>query len=312
MMSMRAVFAAVAMIITFGMRPPAPGADAGVRIAVLVSYQDAPFGEALKGFQGYLHTQGVQADYEVHALQGDASHASEAVQKIKKSGARLVFTLGSLATDAAIREIPDIPVIACLILRADTLKKAPNATGVALEFPLETQFSWLQRFLPDAGTIGVIYNPEENGKKIETASRIAKSLSLKLEAREVRVLQDVPAALEVLSRKADVLWGVPDQLALSPQIAKYILLFSFRNGIPFIGPSSTWVKAGALYALDWDYADLGAQSGAMAQKVLGGTSPSAIPPASPRRVLYSVNLNTARQMKITIPDELIRGAQSRF
>ncbi len=312
MMGMRAVFASVGMIITFVLCPPAPGADAGEKIAVLVSYQDTPFVEALKGFQDYLHTQGVQADYEVHALQGNASQAREAVQKIKKSDARLVFTLGSLATDAAIREIPDIPVIACLILRADTLKKAPNATGVTLEFPLETQFSWLQRFLPDAGTIGVIYSRDENGKKIETASRIAISLSLKLEAREVRVPQDVPAALDVLSRKADVLWGVPDQLALSPQIAKHILLFSFRNGIPFIGPSSTWVKAGALYALDWDYADLGAQSGAMAQKVLGGTSPSAIPPASPRRVLYSVNLNTARQMKITIPEDLIRGAQSRF
>jgi putative ABC transport system substrate-binding protein len=311
-MDLRRIISLAVMTALIMLASPAARADAGAKIAVLVSYQDTPFGEALAGFQGHLHDKGVQADYEVYSLQGDAAQAREAVQKIKKSNVRLIFTLGSLATDAVIRDISDVPVVSCLILRADTLKKAPNATGVALEFPLEIQFSWLQRFLPDAGTIGVVYSPDENRNKIEAASRIAKSLSLKLEAREVRVPQDVPAALDVLSKKADVLWGVPDQLALSPQIAKHILLFSFRNSIPFIGPSSPWVKAGALYALDWDYADLGAQCGEMAQKVLGGISPSAIPPVSPRKVLYSVNLNTARQMKITIPDELIRGAHRTY
>ncbi len=312
MTSMRTVFVSVGVIISFGMCLLTPAADAGEKIAVLVSFQDAPFTEALTGFQNYLHKQGVQADYEVYSLQGDASRASQAVQKIKKSRVRLIFTLGSLATDAAISEVPDIPVIACLVLRADTLKKAPNATGVSLEFPPETQLSWLQRFLPDAVTIGVIYSPGENQKRIETASRIAKSLGMKLEAQAVRVPQDVPAALDILSKKADALWGVPDQIALSPQIAKHILLFSFRNSVPFVGLSATWVKAGALYSLDWDYADLGAQCGEMAQKALSGAPPRAIPPVSPRKVLYSVNLNTARQMKITISDELIRGAQRTF
>lgn len=286
--------------------------EADERIAVLISSHEAPFEETLTGFTGYLRKQGIQADYEVYRLEGDVSKASQAVQTVKKSSVNLIFTLGSLATDTAIRKIVDIPIVACLILRPDNLKKTSNATGVGLEFPLEIQFKWLHRFLPQARTIGVIYNPKENQKRIEAAANIAKNMGLRLEAQEVSAPQDVPAALDNLSKSADVLWGVTDNIVMTPQIAKHILLFSFRNSIPFIGLSSMWVKAGAFYSLDWDYADLGSQCGEMAQKILEGVPPSAIPSALPRKVMYSLNLNTARQMKITISEELIQGALHTF
>jgi len=286
--------------------------EAEERIAVLISSQELPFEETLTGFKGYLRKQGVQTDYEVYRLEGDDSKAGQVVQKVKKSGVNLIFTLGSLAADTAIREIADIPIVACLILRPDNLKRASNATGVGLEFPLEIQFKWLHRFLPQARTIGVIYNPKENQKRIEAATNIVKNMGLRLEAQEVSAPQDVPAALDNLSRSADVLWGVTDNIVMTPQIAKHVLLFSFRNSIPFIGLSPMWVKAGAVYSLDWDYADLGSQCGEMAQKILKGVLPSAIPPASPRKAMYSLNLNTARQMKITISEELIQGARHTF
>ena len=308
MIPMRRIFAAAVMIVTFGMCLPATGADAGERIAVLVGSSEPPFEETLTGFQRYLSKQGIEAEVEIYRIAGDASQAEQAIQKIRKSGARVILTLGSLSTEAAIRKSPDIPVIACLVLRSDALRNAPNATGVVLEFPLEVQFRWIQTMLPDAKTIGVIYNPDENGKRVEAAGRIARGLGLSLETQEIHSLQDIPAALNDLSRSADVLWGLADNLALSPQIAKHILLFSFRNSIPFIGPSAAWVKAGALYSLDWDYADMGAQCGEMAIKVLRGIPPSEIPPATPRKVLYSVNLKTARQIKITIPEQLEKKA----
>ncbi len=287
-------------------------ASADDRIAVLMSMDEAPFRQTLAGFQTYLSTQGIQTGYDVYNLKGDAGYAGPTLLKIKQSGVKLIFALGSLATEAAIREAGDIPIIAGLVLRTDGLSKAPNATGVGLEFPVETQFAWLQRFLPQVKTVGVIYNPDENRKRVEAAARIAKERGLRLEAEEVEVPQDVPAALNNLSKNADVLWGVADSLALSPQIAKNIILFSFRNSIPLIGPSQTWVKAGALYALDWDYADIGAQCGEMARRVLQGAEPSSIAPESPRTVLYSLNLSAARQLKIDFSDELVRGARQTY
>jgi len=299
-----AVFLLVSSLIT--------SAGAAEKIAVLVSSKDAPFEEALKGFQGHLDKAAVQADYEVHKLDGSAAKAGQAAQAVKKSGARLVLTLGSLATDAAIKEIPDIPIVACMVLRADGLKKSPNATGVGLEFSLEVQTSWMQVLVPTAKTVGVLYNPDENKMRIEAAGRIMQNMGLKLVAQEVRSSQDVTAALEGLVKKVDVLWGLADTVAMTPQTAKNVLPFSVRNNIPLIGPSPTWVKAGALYALEWDYADVGAQAGDMAVKVLKGAPPSAIPTASPRKVYYALNLKTAQEMKITFSDQLIRGARHTF
>jgi len=297
------------MIMVLGLCSLAQQASAGERIAVLVSASDPPFEEALAGFQGYLAKQGIEADLDVHRLAGDGAGTEQVVQNIRESGPRMIFALGSLGTEAAIRKAGNIPLIACLILRQNILKNAANATGVVLEFPLETQFTWLQNMLPDAKTIGVIYNPIENRERIEAAQRLASSRGLKLAAQEVRTPQEVPAALNILSRRADVLWGLTDNLALSPQIAKHIILFSFRNTIPLIGPSAAWAKAGALYSLDWDYLDLGSQCGEMAVLVLEGTSPSAIPPTTPRKILYSVNRKTAQQMKIPISQQIMDGAR---
>ncbi len=298
------IFIAAAMIVALGASPLASHADAGERIAVLVSSSAQPFEETLSGFRAYLVKQGIQADYDIYHLDGSAAQSDQALQMIKKSGARVIFTLGSVAAEAAAGKAPHIPAVSCLVLRNDSLASAPNATGVGLEFPLESQFRWLKTILPKAKTIGVIYNPNENKKRIEDASRIARRLGLNLDAVEVYTAQDIPSALATLSKKADVFWGLADTVVLSPQMAKHILLFAFRNKIPFIGPSDAWVRAGALYALDWDYRDLGFQCGEMALQVLQGKKPKEIPRATPRKVLYSVNLKTAEQIKVTIPEEI--------
>jgi putative ABC transport system substrate-binding protein len=287
-------------------------AGAAEKIAVLVSSKEAPLEEALKGFQGQLDKAAVQADYEVHRLDGSVARAGKAVQAVKKSGAKLVLTLGPLATDAAIKEIPDIPIVACMVPRSDNLKKSANVTGVGLEFSLEVQTSWLQVLMPTAKNVGVIYNPEENQTRVETAGRIMQNMGLMLVAQEVRSPQDVPGALEGLAKRVDILWGLTDTVAMTPKTAKNVLLFSVRNSIPFVGLSPTWVKDGALYALEWDNADVGAQAGDMAIEVLKGTPPSAIPTASPRKVYYALNLKAAQQMNINFSDQLVRGARHTF
>jgi len=122
------------------------------------------------------------------------------------------------------------------------------------------------------------------------------------------VPQDLPAALDYMAKNVDVLWGIPDNLVLNTRTAKQILLFSYRNRIPLVGISPEWVKAGALYSLEWDFTDIGAQCGDMALKIMKGTSISTLPPASPRKVLYSVNAKTIKYMKTDVPEAMIRQA----
>jgi len=290
----------------------ADGSAEESRIVILTSSRAAPYEEALAGFQQALRQQGVRAIFEVHSLEGETHRVAQVLQDVKQGGRALLLTLGTAATQRARQDITTVPIIAGLVLSADEFKGAPNMSGVTLDFPVTLQLEWLRRFLPTAKTIGVIYNPKENQQRIEAASRVAYELGLKLESQQVSDTRELPTALETLAKKIDVLWGVVDELVLTPQTAKHILLFSFQNRIPFVGLSTAWVKAGAVYALDWDYTDLGMQCGEMALKVLRGTPINALPPMVPRKVVYALNQKTARHMKVEIAETLVHGAREVF
>jgi len=302
----------MAMLLMLDVRPLAVAAEGGP-ILIVTSQETGAYKDVLTGFRQYFaNRNGTSALLEEHSLQGDARKAEQIFKDAKARHVQLLLTVGSLATQTALQEAEGIPTIASMIFSAEELRKSPNATGVVLDFALETQLQWLQKITPQSKTIGVLFNPRENRAKIDAATKVAQSLGLTLLTSEVETPQALPEALENLARRAEVLWGITDQTVLSPQTAEPILLFSFRNRIPFTGLSTSWAKAGALYALDRDYKDIGMQCGEIAAKILQGTAANTIPPQSPRKVFYALNLKTAEHMKLTIPETLVEGAQQVF
>lgn len=286
-------------------------ADSG-RIVVLNGQDLKPYQDVLAGFQQSLAKQGINLSVEIHALQGNPTKTQDVLADIKKHGARLVVTVGSAATQAAVREVGQLPLLATMIVTADDIKPASNGTAVLLEFPVDIQMQWLRRIVPAATTVGVLFNPKENQSKVSSALRVAKETGLTLVTQAVDTPRALPDALENLSRNVDALWGISDSVVMTPQTAEPILLSTLRNKIPLAGLSTSWVKAGALYALDRDYLDIGTQCGEVAGKVLGGASPAALAPIFPRKVTYSVNLKTAGAMNLELPQDVVRGATQVF
>ncbi|HXV20923.1 MAG TPA: ABC transporter substrate-binding protein [Desulfuromonadales bacterium] len=301
---------ATALIVLLGaVRAMAAGE---IKIAVFVSYDAPPMAEALAGFKESLARQGVSAVYELYPLQETSGQNRRRPAAVREDGTRLILALGSLALETAGREAAGIPVVAGMVLREADIRPGRGVTGVFLEFPIETQLAWLLHLMPDARRIGVVFNPAENRDTIEAAGKIAGRMGLELLAREVTTPLELPGALESLANRADVLWGISDNVVVTPQTARSLLLFSFRNRIPFIGLSTAWVKAGALYALDRDYRDIGRQCAELAAKVLAGAEAGSLAPVPPRRVTYSLNLKTAEQMKMHVPSSLSKAAEQLF
>lgn len=282
------------------------------RIVVLSGQDLKPYQEVLAGFQQSLTKQGITLRVEVHSLQGNQTKTQEVLAEVKQNGARLVVTLGSAVTQAAVRDVSHLPLLATMIMSADDIQPASNATAVLLDFPLDTQLQWLRRIVPGAGTVGVLFNPKENQTKVSTAVRIAKGTGLTLVTQAVDTPRALPDALSNLSRTVDVLWGISDSMVMIPQTAESILLSTLRNKIPLVGLSTSWVKAGALYALDRDYVDIGLQCGEVAGKVLVGTTAGSLAPMYPRKVTYAVNVKTAGVIDLELPQDLIRGAAQVF
>jgi putative ABC transport system substrate-binding protein len=298
-------------VAVIGVGSPADGEER--RSLLLVTSRDeGPYEGVVAGVKSELDERRRSEDLEVRSLQSERDGAMRALLEARRNGDMPLITVGSLATRAALQAPGDAPVIACMMVDAHELADAKNATGVALEFPLETQLEWVRRFVPKSHAIGVLYNPAENAERIAEAEKIAKRLGLRLITREIHRPQDLPVALDSLAREADVLLAVTDQMVLSRQTAQAILLFSFRNRMPFSGLSASWVKAGALYALERDYEDLGAQCAEMAVQVLKGRRTSSLPPEAPRKVVYVVNAKTAEHLKLRLPPELVDGASKVF
>lgn len=279
-----------------------------LRVVVLTTQDAGPYQEVIAGFRQALTKQAATAQIDVVALQGNAQKAHEMLTEMKKQPPSLLVALGSAATQAAVRESLETPILASMIVTADELPKTANATAVILDFPLDTQLQWMQRILPGSTTIGVLFNPQENQAKVHAATRVAKGMGLTLVGREVESPRDLPDAIESVFRSIDVLWGVADQTVMTPQTAEPILLASLRNKVPLVGLSTSWVKAGALYALDRNYADIGLQCGEFAGKILNGTKAGSIPVTGPRKVAYSLNLKTASLLNVEFPEDILKGA----
>lgn len=305
-----AAFAATAMLVDF--RECRAAANGHVSIGVLISHKEDPYGAVVSGFHKALTAQKFVPHYHTYPLGGDAEKLARAVRDIRKEKPDLLLALGTFAVEGTIREVTDIPIVAGLFLRPDELRKAPNATGVYLEFSLHTQFRWMARMLPYARTVGVLYNPSENQKRVDAADRTAEIYGFRFQALPVKLPRDIPDALDSLVKTSDVLWGLNDTVALTPETAKNFFLLSFRTRIPFVGLSAAWVKAGAFYALEWDFVDLGAQCGEMAGIVLRGGDPAKIPPSPPRKATLALNLKTAKLLGIQVPEGIVSSAVQVF
>lgn len=311
--TLRAVAATALFLGAAGPLQPSTASEEGKwHIVVLVSHDAPPYREALKGFRRSISQHGADAVVEEFDLQHDAMKIAAALEKARHERNRLVLTLGTPATELAETEGKTLPLVACLVLNTDVLAKGSNSTGVLLQVSLKQQFDWMQRLLRPGAKIAVLYNPRENQGRVDEAERIARDAGFELVPVLVATPQMLPTALDDAVSRSDALWVIPDSLVVSPETAKTLLLASFRSHVPMIGLSSAWVKAGALFALDWDYEDVGAQCGEVAMQVLAGTRPGSLAPVNARHTTYALNLRTAREMRVGLSDSLIGSASQVF
>ena len=284
---------------------PSPGTTAaGPRVTAILSYDAEPYQQALAGFRRELQGIVPGATVDVVAIHGDSTRLATAVAAVERDRPTLVFTLGTLATRGVLARVHGVPVVAGMVLNASELAAASNATGVFLEYPVEVELRWLKRLLPKDRRVGVLYNSAENAARTAEAQRLAPLLELSIQAIRVEGPAELPDALTTLSNRADVLWSVTDPVVYNGETARTLLLFSLRNRIPLVGQSAAWVKAGALYALDRDYADVGAQCAGLAARIIGGEAAATLAPVPPRKVRYTVNGQTAAELRVSVPERV--------
>jgi len=293
-------------------RPASP-----LTVILLKSRDLTPYNRAAQGVRRSLAAWNPTVQIHEMVLPGDEKVEKFFLDSLERPRPDLIVTIGTQATRAMMRRQTDIPVVFSLVLTAGEdgtffKRRALNVTGAAMDIPVPVQFARLKEVIPDLRRVGVIFNPRVSGQVIRSAREAA--IQANLELVEISVASEAQVMEEVshLKGRVDGLWSVPDSTVFTSRSVDAILLQTLRDGIPFVGLSPSFVKAGALLSFSCDYEDVGAQSGEIAVEVLKGKSPARIPVVYPRRVSLFLNLNTARAIHLDISEKVQAESQVDF
>lgn len=282
-----------------------------MNLAVVYSDSLTSTMRTIRGMERTIKKRYPEAVMYEYLLTSSQEEIDQQLASLKKDNPKLIMTVGTFATETVSDNIKNKPIIFSAVLNPETSgfveslqHPGGNITGASLDIPPEIQFKYFKQVIKDIKKIGVLYS-DETANLIPPAKAVAQSIGLELIAEKITSEKDIPDALDRLNQKTNGIWSVADRNIYSPRSTRYILLNSLRNGTPFMGFSRRLVESGALFALDFDYKDIGRQAGKIALEVLGGRKPANISVAVPGIVWFHYNEKTAGHINVTIPDELV-------
>lgn len=308
----------VLFVLVFAVACPYAARAESLRTVAIVKSRDlAPYNAALRGLRRSLAASDPDVQLRELVLPSGEARVRSFLDSLTKSRPDIIVTIGTQATRAVTRRVQDIPIVFSLVLtkgslEAWTQRRPSNVTGAAMDVPMPVQFRRLKEVIPDMQRVGVIYNPRETGALVGSARDAAAGAGLTLVEIPVSSEAQVIEEVSRLKGRIDALWSVADSTVFTPRSVDQILLLTLRDGIPFVGLSPSFVKAGALLSFSCDYEDVGSQSGELVSEVLNGKSPTQIAIAYPRHVSLFLNLNTARAIHLEISAEVQAGSQVQF
>lgn len=117
----------------------------------------------------------------------------------------------------------------------------------------ERQLRLIAAILPQARRIGVLYSADSEFLLPELRQH-AKPLGLEIVPQRWDNTSD-SRPLQTLFRNSDVLLGLDDPQLYNPKTAKNLLLSSYAQQLPLVGPNAGFVRAGSLASTYSDQTD---------------------------------------------------------
>lgn len=287
----------------------------------LLEYIDTPNVEmaregVLEGFKLSGFRRGVDFDLRLRNAQGDMATLSSLVDAAVTDNTDLIVASTTPALQGALRRAKGRPIVFTLVANPmiagagkTPTDHLPFVTGSYASAPHLEALTLLKKCLPNAKRIGTLFVPAEVNSvyyKDDLLAAAAK-LGFEVEIMGISSTSEVSdGALALCGRNIDVFCQISDNLTGSSFAS--IGQVAARARIPLLAFASEQVKSGAFLALSRDFHDNGVDSGKMAVRILRGENPATIPFESVTKMRLCVNLEAAKRVGLTIPDEIIRKA----
>ena len=187
-------------------------------------------------------------------------------------------------------------------------KHTGNVTGIMDAPPIHEQLTLIRTLLPEAKTIGVLYNPGDSGSVTSLAIIKKEAIQQGLTLLYGTPLKsaDIQSATLQLVGKVDALYVPLDNMLVSAM--KTVSSLALKYTIPLFSADTGSVESGAFACLGYSYSQVGLATGDLVADILEGKDPKTIPVSSPTTTDLFVNKKTLRDLKITLPKDLAKKA----
>lgn len=262
---------------------------------------------------GYTQDKGLK--WQFQTAQGNTAIAAQIARKFVGDKPDVIVAIATPSAQAVVAATKTIPVVYSAVtdpvaaqLVQSMEPSGTNVTGVSDSLALAKQVELIQRALPNAKRVGMVYNPGEANSVVvvnQLRELLPKAGMTLTEATAARTV-DVGAAARSLVGKVDVIYTNTDNNVVSA----YESLVKVGNDakLPLIASDTDSVKRGAIAALGVNYHDLGTQTGKMVVRILKGEQPGSIASETSDKLELYVNPGAAKRQGVTLSDEFIKSA----
>ncbi|WP_431289751.1 ABC transporter substrate-binding protein [Burkholderia cepacia] len=307
--------------ITAGVAALALAGAAHAQTVKVLSIVDHPALDAIRdGVRAELKAEGYGDDklkWEYQSAQGNTGTAAQIARKFVGDQPDVIVAIATPAAQAVVASTKSVPVVYSGVtdpVAAQLVKgwgpSGTNVTGVSDKLPLDRQVALIKRVVPNAKTVGMVYNPGEANSVVvvkELKDILAKQGMTLKEAAAPRTVDIGPAAKSLIG-KVDVIYTNTDNNVVSA----YEVLVKVANEakIPLVAGDTDSVKRGGIAALGINYGDLGRQTGKVVARILKGEKPGAIASETSSNLELFANTGAAAKQGVTLAPDLLKDAKT--
>jgi putative ABC transport system substrate-binding protein len=314
--------AGLSVVLTLGLLVvpfAAEAQQAGVpRIGFLGAASASGYAPQLKAFRqglrdlGYVEGKNIAIEYRW--AEGKYARLPELAAELAHRKVDVLVTHGLPGTQAAKGVTTTIPIVIAAVgdavasgLVASLARPGGNVTGLSYFLPELTakRLELLKEAVPRIARVALLLNPDNpaNGPILQAVNARATALKVEVRQVEARGPQDFEGALSaVASRRGDALVVIDDGTLVAN--ARGVAALAAKTRLPSIG-FKEFAEAGGLMAYGVNFLDMFRRAAVFVDKILKGTKPADLPVEQPTEFELLINLKTAKDLGLTIPQSIL-------
>lgn len=281
-----------------------------VKVGVLQYMEHNSLDQARKGFvaelkdAGYEEGKNMTLDYQ--NAQGDQSNLKSMSERLVKNKNDVILAIATPAAQSVANETTTLPVLFTAVTDAVSAglvtsneKPGGNVTGTSDMVPIDEQTDLLLSIVPEAKTVGIIYNASEKNSEIQSklAKKALEKSGVKVKEVTVSSTNDVQQVMTSLAKQVDGIY-IPTDNTLAKTMSTVGEIAEAAK-IPVIAGSTDMVEEGGLATYGINYEKLGRQTGKLAVKILKGEAkPEELSIETSKNLELVVNQKMAKALEI--------------